>query len=94
MTKKAASSVTITARVPARLAKRLEAYAKAARRTRSWVMQDILDRYVDDEMAFVEAVNVGIASADRGELIPHEEVFQRLKEMSAEKRKALRRKAA
>jgi RHH-type rel operon transcriptional repressor/antitoxin RelB len=94
MPKKPTGSVTITARVPARLAKRIEAYAKAARRTRSWVVQDILDRYVDNELAFVEAVNEGIASADRGELIPHDEVFQRLKEMSAEKRKALRRKAA
>ncbi len=31
----AAKSVTVTARIPAALAKRLEAYAKAAKRTRS-----------------------------------------------------------
>jgi predicted transcriptional regulator len=94
MTKKKIGSATITARIPASLATRLEAYAKAAKRTRSWVVQDILDRYVDDEIAFVEAVNEGIASAERGELVPHDEVFRKLKEMSAERRKALRRKAA
>jgi predicted transcriptional regulator len=92
--KRAPKSVTVTARIPATLAKRLEAYAKAARRTRSWVIEDILERYVDNEMAFVEAVNEGIASADRGELVPQEEVFRRLKAMSAERRKAMRRKAA
>ena len=90
----AAKSVTITARIPAKLAQKLEAYARAAKRTRSWVVQDILDRYVDNEMSIVTAVNEGIAAADRGELVPQEEVFRRLKAMSAERRKALRRKAA
>ena len=94
MRKKATGSVTITARVPARLAKRLEAYAKAARRTRSWVIQDILDRYVDDEIAFVEAVNVGLRELDAGLGIPHEEVFRRLQQKSAERRKALGKRAA
>jgi predicted transcriptional regulator len=90
----ASKTVTITARIPASLAKRLEAYAKAAKRSRSWVVQDILDRHVDNEMSVVVAVNEGIAAADRGELVPQDEVFRRLKAMSAERRKALRRKAA
>lgn len=94
MARKQPASVTITARIPARLAARLEAYAKAARRTRSWVVQDILDRYVDDEIAFVEAVNEGLRELDAGQGIPHEEVFRKLREKSAERRKALRKRAA
>ncbi|HSC61880.1 MAG TPA: ribbon-helix-helix protein, CopG family [Rhizomicrobium sp.] len=90
----ATKSVTITARVPASLAKRLEAYAKAAKRTRSWVVQDILDRYVDNEMTIVEAVNEGLRELDAGLGIPHEDVVRRWKAKSAERRKALRRKAA
>jgi predicted transcriptional regulator len=89
-----AKTVTITARIPTKLAKRLETYAKAAKRTRSWVVQDILDRYVDGEIAFVEAVNVGLRELDAGLGIPHEEVVRRWKEKSSERRKALRRKAA
>lgn len=89
-----AKSVTITARVPASLAKRLETYAKTAKRTRSWVVQDILDRYVDGEIAFVEAVNVGVKELEAGLGIPHEEVFRKLREKSAERRKALRKRAA
>jgi predicted transcriptional regulator len=89
-----AKTVTITARIPASLAKRLETYAKAAKRTRSWVVQDILDRYVDGEIAFVEAVNVGIRELDAGLGIPHEEVFRKLREKSAERRKTMRKRAA
>jgi predicted transcriptional regulator len=58
------------------------------------VIEDILKRYVDQEIAVVEAVNQGIASAERGELIPHEEVFRKLRAKSAERRKALRQNAA
>jgi predicted transcriptional regulator len=90
----AAKSVTITARIPAALAKKLETYAKTAKRTRSWVIEDILDRYVDNEIAIVEAVNEGIRQIDAGLGIPHEEVFRKLRLKSAERRKALRKRAA
>jgi predicted transcriptional regulator len=90
----AAKSVTITARVPTALARKLEAYAKAAKRTRSWVIEDILDRYVDNEMAIVEAVNEGLRQIDAGLGIPHEEVFRKLRETSAARRKAMAKKAA
>ena len=90
----AAKSVTITARIPASLAKKLEVYSKTAKRTRSWLIEDILDRYVDHEIAFVKAVQEGIDAADRGEMIPHEEVFRRIREKSAARRKAMSKKAA
>lgn len=89
----AAKSVTITARVPAALAKKLEAYAKRSRRTRSWVIENVLDRHLDDEIAFLKAVQEGIESANRGELITHEEAVRQLREHIA-KRKRERRKAA
>jgi predicted transcriptional regulator len=94
MAKRSTKSVTITARISASLGRRLEAYAKAAGRTKSWVVEDILDRYVDQEKAFVDAVNEGLRELDAGLGIPHEEVFRKLKEKSAERRKALRAKAA
>ena len=87
-------SVTITARITPALARKLAAYAKAAKRTRSWVIEDILDRYVDGEIAFVEAVNIGIRELDEGKGIPHEEVMRRLRAKSARYRRLLRRKAA
>ncbi|MBI3678729.1 MAG: ribbon-helix-helix protein, CopG family [Proteobacteria bacterium] len=94
MVKRATKSVTITARIPASLAKRLENYAKATKRTRSWVVEDILDRHVDAEMAFVEAVNEGLRELDAGLGIPQDEVFRKLREKSAQRRKELRKRAA
>lgn len=89
----APKSVTVTARIPASLAKRVEAYAKAAKRTRSWVIEDILDRYVDEEMKIVEAINVGLRELDAGLGVPHEEAMRQLKAHIA-MRKRQRRKAA
>lgn len=89
----AAKSVTVTARIPAALAKRLEAYAKAAKRTRSWVIEDILDRHVDEEMRIVEAINVGLRELEAGLGVPHEEAMRQLKAHIA-MRKRERRRAA
>jgi predicted transcriptional regulator len=87
-------SVTITARITPALAKKLAAYAKAAKRSKSWLIEDILDRYVDGEIATVEAINVGIKQLDEGLGIPHEEVMRRMRAKSARYRRTLRKKAA
>ena len=87
-------SVTITARITPALNKKLIAYAKAAKRSKSWLIEDIIDRYVDGEIAFVEAVNVGIRELDEGKGVPHEEVFRRLRAKSARYRRSLRKKVA
>jgi predicted transcriptional regulator len=93
MAKVAAKSVTITARIPAALAKKLEAFARATKRSRSWLVEDILDRYVDQEIAFVKFIQEGIDSADRGESVPHEEAVRQIQAHIA-RRKRERRKAA
>jgi predicted transcriptional regulator len=87
-------SVIITTRITPALAKKLAAYAKAAKRTRSWVIEDILDRYVDHEMAVVQAVLEGIRSAEEEGTIPHEEVFRRLRVKSARFRREMKKKSA
>ncbi|HEY5047281.1 MAG TPA: ribbon-helix-helix protein, CopG family [Rhizomicrobium sp.] len=94
MAKRIRKTVTVTARLAPSLLKRLEAYARVSGRTKSWIVEDILDRYVDQEKAFAEAVQVGIRELDAGLGIPHEEVFRKIREKSAERRKAVRRKAA
>jgi predicted transcriptional regulator len=86
-------SVTITARITPALNKKLTAYAKAAKRSKSWLIEDIIDRYVDGEIAFVEAVNVGIRSAEEEGTIPHEEAMRQIRSYIA-KRKREKRKAA
>ena len=36
--------------------------------------QQVLSRYLEDDIRFVEVVNVGLAAADRGEFVEHDEV--------------------
>jgi len=40
--------------------------------------QEVLDFYMKHEARFVEAVKRGIASADRGDLIEHDEALARI----------------
>ena len=36
--------------------------------------QQILSRYLEDDTRFIEAVNLGLAAAERGEFVEHDEV--------------------
>ncbi len=54
---------------------RLDRVARAYDRKRSWIITRAVQEYLDREEAFARAVEAGIEAADRGELIPHEEVM-------------------
>ena len=43
--------------------------------------QQVLSRYLEDDKHFVEAVNLGLAAADRGDFVEHEEVAKKLKQI-------------
>jgi predicted transcriptional regulator len=43
--------------------------------------QEVLDFYLKHEARFVEAVKRGLASADRGDLIEHDEVLARIERL-------------
>jgi predicted transcriptional regulator len=41
----------------------------------------VLSRYLEDDKHFVEAVNLGVAAAARGDFVEHEEVGKKLKKI-------------
>ena len=43
--------------------------------------QQVLDRYLEDDKHFVEAVNIGLAAAERGDFVEHDEVGKKLKQL-------------
>jgi predicted transcriptional regulator len=43
--------------------------------------QQVLSRYLEDDRHFVQAVNVGLAAADRGDFVEHEDVGKKLKKI-------------
>ena len=55
---------------------RLDRLAKSMDRSRSWVIGQAIERYLDHEEWFLDQVEQGIAQADRGELIAHDTVMR------------------
>jgi predicted transcriptional regulator len=45
------------------------------------LVHQVLSRYLEDDKHFVEAVNLGLAAAERGEFVEHEEVGKQLKQI-------------
>ncbi len=86
-------SATITARIAPPLEKRLESYARAYRKTKSKAIQDILEQFLDYDNWVIREVRKGIAAADRGEIVSHDEAVKYIR-ASATKKKVERRKAA
>ncbi len=43
--------------------------------------QQVLTRYLEDDSHFIEAVNLGLAAADRGEFVEHSEVGARIQQI-------------
>lgn len=43
--------------------------------------QQVLSRYLENDTRFIDAVNSGLAAAERGEFVEHDEVGARLKQI-------------
>ncbi len=43
--------------------------------------QQVLSHYLEDDTRFIEAVNIGLAAAERGDFAEHEEVGKKLKQI-------------
>ena len=69
------TSIPISLRVPADLIETLDKIAAALERSRSWVMLRALRQYIADEGQEVLDVQEGIAEAERGEMVPIEDVL-------------------
>jgi predicted transcriptional regulator len=85
------SSKPVSLRVPSDLIETLDKIAAALERPRSWVMLRALRHYIADEGQEVLDVQEGIAEAERGEVVPIEDVLAEMDEIIARaeaKRKA------
>jgi predicted transcriptional regulator len=78
-----AISVPVSLRVPTDLIETLDKIAAVLERSRSWVMLRALRQYIADEGQEVLDIREGIAEADRGELIPFDEVMAEAREIIA-----------
>jgi predicted transcriptional regulator len=67
-------STTFTVRVGAEVKKRLEKLAKSTGRSRSFLAAEALNAYLDVNEWQVAGVKRAMASLDRGDGVPHQEI--------------------
>jgi RHH-type rel operon transcriptional repressor/antitoxin RelB len=67
-------STTFTVRVDASAKKRLERLAKNSGRSRSFLAAEAINEYLDVNEWQVAGIRQAIASLDRGEGVPHQQV--------------------
>jgi len=72
------SKTVITARVEPEVLDLIDKICAARGRSRSWFAAKALARAAEEDAAYLAFVQEGIDSADRGELIPHDEVMAEL----------------
>lgn len=68
----------ITVRTNKKKRKQLESLAKTQDRSLNYVVNAAIDAYLDYQQWSIEEVGRGLAEADQGELMPHEEVVAEL----------------
>lgn len=71
-------SAVITARLDEETLAIVDKVAQASGRSRAWFAAQAIREVAEREAEFLAFVQEGIDAADRGELIPHYDVFERL----------------
>jgi len=72
-----ATEKTTTVRMQARSLKRVDGLAHAMSRSRAWVINQAVERYLDYEEWFVDEVKQGLKEAERGRVVEHDTVIKR-----------------
>jgi predicted transcriptional regulator len=82
---------TTTIRMDSRTLKRVDGLADAICRSRAWVINEAIERYLDYEEWFVGEVKHALKQAEAGELIDHEAVVKKWERKRATEMDARRR---
>ena len=70
---------TTTVRIDDNVLNRIDGLAKTLSRSRSWVINQAIDRFLDYEEWFVKEVEDGIAEVERGEIATDKEVLEKFR---------------
>jgi RHH-type transcriptional regulator, rel operon repressor / antitoxin RelB len=75
-TVKTPKETTATVRIDRRMLKRLDGLARKRSRSRTSVLMEAVERYLEYEEWFASEVRKGLREAERGELVDHEVVVK------------------
>ena len=68
------ASTTMTIRVSPQVKAKLGRLAANTRRSRSYLAAEAIENYVDRELESVEGIERGLADAEAGRIVPHDQV--------------------
>jgi Predicted transcriptional regulator len=68
------NSSTISARIDAKTAKKLEKLSEATNRSKSFLASEAIHKYVEEQTWQIEAIKEGIKEADKGNFATDKEV--------------------
>lgn len=69
-------TVPLSVRISEQKAREIEILAKATNRSKSWLLEQALDAYLETQSWQVARIERGLAELDRGEGVAHEEVAE------------------
>jgi predicted transcriptional regulator len=67
-------TTVVTTRIDADLSDRLDALAATLDRSRAWIMSKAIERYVEEQTAFLAFIKEGEDAIDRGEYLTQEQM--------------------
>lgn len=76
---------TVTFHTSPEVKARLDRLATITDRSKSYLTNEAVERYLTEEEAFVKDVEEGLAEAERGELIDHEVVVKYIASLTTDK---------
>ncbi|MGI8588224.1 MAG: CopG family ribbon-helix-helix protein [Chloroflexia bacterium] len=81
-----ATRVAISGRVPEELSRQVDRLAEATRRNRSWVVEEAVRQYVEEQAWQIHAIQEAMNDYRNGtaKLVPHDEVMAELEALEAE----------
>lgn len=82
-----AGAISLSFRVPAETARRLDELAEATDRPRSWLLEQALESYLEVEAWQVEHIRQGLADFAAGRTVPQEEVAALVKSWRGAKKR-------
>jgi RHH-type transcriptional regulator, rel operon repressor / antitoxin RelB len=73
------TDVTVTVRMSSKDRERLESVAKASQRSKSFVANEAILRFLTEEEAHIDGINAALEEMYAGQGIPHDEAMHRVR---------------
>ena len=87
------TSTTMTIRVSPQVKAKLGRLADNTRRSRSYLAAEAIENYVDRELEIVEGIKRGLADAETGRVVPHDQVTAEARAIIEDAKKAQKKAA-